>query len=350
MKAHSSVSAWTISLLASTLWWSSLGSGAALGQTVVTTVPVGFVKVTVAGAADATKPSLTALSVPFYGAVSYAGTISSVDSTSALSSSAAAWTSGQFVSAPTLLRIKSGASTGRFFLISANTSTQVSLTTGGYSLVTTTPTVGTQLQVAVGDKFEIVAANTLGSVFGAGSVALQTGASASVADNVLAYSPSTNGWITYFHDGASWRDAAVSGNQNNVVIAPDAALFVLRRATTAVDLYFSGTVPSTNEVADWAGSSGRFFGNRFPVDTTLGALGAHTSPNWKSGLSAGSSDNILVWNGSTWSCFYYNGTHWRRAGSLKDFDTQALPAGGGMFITRRGTSSVTGTLQLPYTF
>lgn len=163
---------------------------------------------------------------------------------------------------------------GALFLISANTSTQVSLTTGGYSLVTTTPTVGTQLQVAVGDKFEIVAANTLGSVFGAGSVALQTGASASVADNVLAYSPSTNGWITYFHDGTSWRDAAVSGNQNNVVIAPDAALFVLRRATTAVDLYFSGTVPSTNEVADWAGSSGRFSGTGFLWTRRL----AHLAP------------------------------------------------------------------------
>ncbi len=321
----------------------------AWAQTVVTTVPVGFIRVQVAGATDAVTPSLTAVSVPFYGAATYAGVLTSVDGAQTVSATGAGWAANQFVAPPTYFRLKSGVSTGRFFLVSANTASQLTLNTVGGALVSTTAGAN-QVQVQVGDKFELVPANSLGAVFGTTSVPFGTGATAAVADNLLLFNGSD--WKVYFHNGTQWTAAVGGGNQNETVIPPDSAIFILRRSTTAISVYLAGTVPSTSEVAVLPTAASRFLSNRFPTDTTLLGLGVHASPNWRSGASAAQADNLLLWNGATWESFYYNGGQWRRSGSLLNFNSQAVLAGSGVFVLRKsgGTGDTVVSFPLPYTF
>jgi len=318
----------------------------------VTTVPVGFIRVAVAGAQDAANPSLTAVSIPFYGTALYAGAVTGLAGSQTVVVNGAGWTPGQFVSAPSFFRIKSGAATGAFFPVASNTATELLLNTGGVALVGGTPNGQNQVPVMAGDKFEVVPANTLGGVFGSVAVPFQTGASAAVADNLLFFNGT--GWGVYYHNGSVWQSPGVAGDQAGAVIPPDSAVFVVRRSIQPLSVYVAGTVPSTQEVLHLPLAASRFVGSRFPTDTTLAGLGLHQSPHWRSGVSASQADNVLVWNGlsGTWESFYHNGVQWRRAGSFLDFNAHPVPAGSGVFVVRKpgGSGDTLVSLPLPYTF
>jgi uncharacterized protein (TIGR02597 family) len=317
-------------------------------QVSVTTVPVGFTTSTVAAAADASTPSSTVISVPFYATAEFQSSVSSVDSTSSLSVSSASF--GDLVTVPHLVRLKTGASTGRFFVITSNTATQVTVDTRGYSFVTGAPANTSQIQVSAGDSAEIVPANTLGTLFGTSSVPFQTGATANAADNVYLFNGTS--WDVYYHNGTNWKKSGNLANQNNAVVLPDRGLFILRRATSSLNLTFLGTVPSTTERTDFTGPGSTFESSRFPVDTTLLGLGLQGLPNWLAGASASAADNVYLWNGSSWSVYYYNSTNWKKSGSLGTFDSQSIPLGTAMFVVRQSTAQgTTATLvqALPYT-
>ena len=240
------------------------------------TVPVGFIKTTISSG-TASGPTLTAISIPFYGtsngASAYAGAISAVtSSTVSISSSAAqqaGWANSQFSSGtPYLARIKSAATkpgTGFFFLITANTTSQITVDSRGLDL---------QTLVDPNDTFEIVTANTMGSTFGTivpdgthlvgttGVIALQTGTSANGSDNVIMWGVPPNAaqgtpptWLTYYFDTDAnyWVLDGNGNNFNNSVIFPDEGFFIRRRATSTVDVVVSGAVPSTNEKTEMLG-------------------------------------------------------------------------------------------------
>lgn len=313
-------------------------------------VPVGACVVRIAAAADPSNPSLSALSIPFYGTVTASGVVSSVDGSRQVSASGFAWAVDQHVASPTYLRVKSGSSKGRYFRVVGNSASQLTLDTGAYSLVAGTPASALELQLKAGDAFELFLAHTLGSVFGTTSVPLLSGSSVDLADNVLLLDGTK--WVEYFHDGNGWKSTAMSGEQNQTVIAPGAALFVRRRATSVVDVSILGTVPGADEVVNLAASATQFFGARFPVDTTVGALGMASCVTWKSGASASAADCLRMWNGFAWETFYFNGKHWRKSGSLANCDTQKVPACSGVLIVRSAAPIVDEwfTLQLPYSF
>ena len=324
-------------------------------QTTVTTVPVGFNTATVPAAPSSSSPSSTVVSVPFYQVADFQGAISSVDSSSAVSISGAGFTTNQFTTTPHLARFKTGNSTGRFFIITANTATQLTLdtATAGYTLTTGAPN-STQTQVAVGNSVEIVPANTLSSLFPSGAP-FQVGASANAADNVLLFNGTS--WETYFYNNSvnQWRRSGSGLNQNTKVILPDQGLFIVRRATSALNLTFLGTVPSTTEKTDIPGPGSSFKANRFPVDVTLkgstNPLNLQNLPGWLAGASANAADNVLLWNGTSWSTYFYNGTNWRRSGSGLVQDSTVIPLGAAMFIVRQSSatgSNSTFTQTVPY--
>ncbi len=341
----------TVALLAS----ASLG----LAQTVATT-PVGFNTATVPAALDVNTPSNIALSAAFYAPAIFTGAVASVDSTNQISLSGAAFGTSpqQLTVTPFLARMKSGASVGRFFIITANTATQVTLdtTTAGYTLVTASPT-NTQTQVNVGDSVEILPANTFGTLFGTSSVPFQTGATANSADNIQLFNGTT--WDVYFNNGTNWKKSGNGLNQNNTVILPDRGMFVIRRGTSALSLTFLGTVPSTTEKTDFPGPGSTFRANRFPVDMTFGGTGLtavnlQNLPNWQSGATANTADNLYLWNTTnrTWDVYFYNGTNWKKSGNGLNQNSTAIPAGSAMFVVRQSSASgATSTLTqtLPYT-
>jgi hypothetical protein len=334
------------------------------------TVPVGFNTFTIPAATNnGASPSSTVIAAPFYQVAIFQGAISSVDSSNQISFSGANF--GNLTSTPYLARFKTGNSTGRFYLITANTATQLSFdisstdTTpdiAGYPLTTGTPS-SSQTQVAVGDSVEVFPASTLAGVFA--GVAFQTGTSASQADNVLLFNVKNQQWDTYFNNGTHWRQSGnLNTNLDNTVILPDRGMLILRRGTTGLSVTVLGTVPSTSERTDFAGPGSSFRANRFPTDMILAssdpsvknALNLQTLSNWQTGTSASQADNLLLWNytSKNWDTYFYNGTHWRQSGNLNtNLDPQPVPLGTAIFVLRRssasGSTASTLVQTLPYT-
>ena len=328
---------------------SLLAGGAVLpaateAQTTASTIPVGYQQITVAAAADSATPTNTVISVPFYNAAAFAAAITSVDSASAVSTSSATFITNGYaaVATPFLLHMQTGASAGRYFLITANTTTQLTVAPRGYDLTTI---------LSVGDTYEIVPANTLAGLFGsnAATFAFQTGASASQADNIQLWNSTQ--WAVYYNNGTNWKQSGNLNNQNNAIIYPDEGLYITRRATSPLTLTFVGTVPSSTERSDLLGPGSTFISNRFPTGTTLNAVGFQNLPNWLSGTTASQSDNVYLWTGTTWGVYYYNGTNWKQSGSLLNVNTQAIPSGTAAFVIRQSSASgISSTLaqSLPY--
>jgi uncharacterized protein (TIGR02597 family) len=275
------------------------------------------------------------------------------------------------VTVPHLARIKGGtaASVGRFFKITANTATQVTVDTAtqGYTLVSGAPTA-TQVQMVVGDSIEIVTANTFGSLFGTttGTVPFQQGGSANTADNVYVWNKVNQSFDVYFFNSAlatpAWRKSGNGTSQNNTVIYPNEGMFILRRGTAALTLTFLGTVPSTAERTDYVGPSSSLVNSRFPVDMIFkgagtNALNLQSLPNWLGSSSANTSDNVYLWNiaNQAWDVYFYNSTlatpAWRKSGNGTSQDATVIPLGSAMFILRRSTATGTASTlaeALPY--
>jgi uncharacterized protein (TIGR02597 family) len=340
----------------------------------VTTIPVGFTANAITPATGATANG-TVVSVPFYAVADFQGAVSALNSTSSFSLSGAAFTPspavGDLVTVPHLARIKGGTagSVGRFFKITANTATQVTVdtATAGYTLVSGAPTT-TQVQMVVGDSVEIVTANTFGSLFGTttGTVPFQQSGSVNTADNVYVWNKGLQNFDIYFFNNVvatpQWRKSGNGANQNTTVIFPNEGLFILRRGTTPLSLTFLGTVPSTTERTDYVGPSSSFVNSRFPIDMIFrgagtNALNLQNLPSWLGSSSPNTADNVYLWNiaNQNWDIYFFNSTlatpQWRKSGNGATQDSTAIPLGTAMFILRRSTATgTTSTLAevLPY--
>lgn len=323
------------------------GSGVAQAQTTVTTTPVGFITRTIAAAANATTPSNTTLSFPLSATADFVSSVASIDSPNQFTLTGAAWVAGQFAvaSAPRLVRVKNSVTAsniGRFFLVTANTANQLTV-----ALVDGVTNIN--LTLSVGDTCEVLAANTLGSIFGtaANPPTLQAGSTAGTADNVLIFNGFT--WVTYYWTGSVGTPANIwkqAGNidRSGVVIYPDEAVFAIRRAVgSSAAITNLGAVSSTAEQSYIVAAGSTFLSNRFATDLTIGGLGLQNLPGWLAGSTSSTADKVLSWNGTTWVTYYWTGSVgtpnniWKQAGNI-DRSSVAIPAGTGVFIIHAGAS------------
>ncbi len=304
------------------------------------TVPVGFMTVTIPASPDGIIASSAAMSVPLYKAADFTGAVSTVDSSTQFTATGASWVAGAFANAaaPRLVRIKAGAQVGKIFPVTANTTNQLTIA-GDLTGV-----------LSIGDSIEVLPANTLGLLFGSTTPVLQTGATATTpgADNVFILTNNT--WGTYYHNGVNWKKSGSLANQNNTIIYPDDGVFVVHYGTSPVALTFVGTVPSTSEQTDLVGSGSTFIANRFPVDTQLLATGIHLIPGWVNGATVDVADNVFAWNAAQnkWDTFYHNGVNWKKSGSLANQNTTVIPSGSAVVIKRSSATPATLTQALPY--
>ena len=323
------------SLLIAAIAASSLSLGEfAAAQNTVATDPVGFTSSTVAAGRTG------ALSLPLDNMPAFVGPVSNRTSNT-IQTANAGWTAGDFgpfTSKPHVIRVLSGAAQGRQFRISSNTTDTLTLTTGSTDLTTA---------LANGDRYEILPVDTLSSLFGQNAAGLVTGTDPNTADNVLIRGSA--GWLTYYNDGTNWlRQGAGSTPQNNVPILPETGALLVNRGTSAFSFTLTGAVPTTKLKTDLPANRLTILGNRFPVGTTLVALGLHTSAGWNSNADPALADKVLFRGANGWLTFYHDGANWLRQGAGSTPQNPAIAVGTAVLVDRRAGTDVTLEQQLPY--
>lgn len=334
------------------LSFATLTEPSANAQTTATTVPVGFITATIPAAPSLTNPSNAVVSIPLYQTAIFQSTVATVGpAATKFTMSGAAF--GNLTTVPHLVRVKTSATpshVGKTFLISANSTTE--LTVSGVADVSTA--------ISVGDACEIVPASTLANVFQSVLPQIKKSSDPVSADNVLIWTGTAWGYYYYDPQGGllgtgGWQRDGDLDPQDNTVIFPDEAVFFIRRLTSPLPLVLMGTVPSTAEKTDIVGGTPAipgytFISNRFPVGTTFGSLALQTLPGWISGAEPTVADKALLWNGSTWSTFFYdqNNGGWQLDGDLDPQNNTPIPATSALFVVRRGGTIQTLAQALPY--
>jgi uncharacterized protein (TIGR02597 family) len=303
------------------------------------TVPVGYMTLSF------TANTVKTFSVPLKENPVYTGSIST-SSSNTLTTTGAGWVSGTygpFASNPHLVRLISGTSKGRHFRIASSTTDTLTLTTGNVNFASIT---------SAGDTYEIVPVDTFGSLFGstANSGTLATGvfvnATSSLADRILLRVPS--GWLTYYHDGVSWKRQGSSTNQNTTALMPENAyLFGRVIGAPPLNLALLGVVPSTELMTVIPAGTSTFLANGFPVDTTLNGIGLQNDPSWVKSSVASEADSVLLRVASGWLTYYHTGTNWLRQGSSSPQNPNII-AGSGVLIIRKPGTDIVLDQALPY--
>lgn len=323
----------------------------ALGQTTVTTDPVGYHTITI-------SPGTQTLGLPLLRPVAAAGGIQSNTAT-VITASGTANIGALLVSGTPYYLEVTGTGTnypGERFDVNVDatiTSATNTITINGTS---SNNTIAGNLPDLSGNNFVIRPHHTLGSVFGTKANPVLTGSSdSSKADQVQLFNTATQGFdIYYFYQTPTlskqeWRAIGSSGTCNNVVIPPGTGVFVLRRDTTPVTITMQGDVRTTSYHAQPLSSGFNFVAEAYPVDRSPSGTGIE-SRNLTAGSATGSSDpqaadQVHVWNGAGFDVYYYYKTvtkqQWRKLGNQTDFSASKIfTFDKGAFIKRINSDAV----------
>lgn len=316
-----------------------------------TTDPVGYTTISIPSGSVG-SPSLTLMSLPLQASADIqgasSGTITSATSNSVTVTSAA-WAAGDLSlsSAPYFLKIKSGALSGSFFEITANSNDTLTLDNLSVDL---------SILNSSADAFEIIPGDTLLSVFGTSAESVVGGTGSSDADLIYVLDGT---WTRYYFNNSNNRWEVVGlpflGNQDDVVLRPDSSI-IYARVGPEFDIVTTGTVPTNQIQVPNAGDGVTAVATVIPVDTTLGELGLQDMPNWRAvgdaGVTSSNADLVYVFDG-TWTRAYYDRSlsQWLVPGLsfLGDQSSKTIPSGGGYLLARFGASSTdVFTLTTPY--
>jgi uncharacterized protein (TIGR02597 family) len=298
--------------------------------------PVGCVRVVIPAPAEG-QTTRKVLGIPFNRPSVFRGIVTAV-SGATLKAGTPAWTSGQFVSQPHYLKLRTGPSAGRYFTITANTADTLTVSAPGVSF-------------AEKQAFEIFPAQTLGSLFGTSSVPLRTGTSEASADFVRIHNGTS--WESYYHTGAQWQLSGGTSSQNGKILRPEQGILLVTGGTTPVNLALVGSVSVSPEASAVPGAGVALVANRLPFATTLSALKIQSLSGWTKGATASVSDNLLSWNGSSWNVFYHTGARWQLAGSQASQDNAPIAVGEALLIRRRDGSTASAAFldtAAPFTY
>jgi kumamolisin len=296
------------------------------------TVPQGDIALTVAGS------GISASSLTLDNPPEARNTVQALSANTLTVVNAGSWANA---ANPYVVRLLTGGGSGATFAITGQSGNVLTLATNGVDL--------TQL-AAVGDTYEVLPVETLGTLFGTSTVAFQTGSSASSADNIDVWNGM--GWLVYFNNGASWRQAGSLLTQNNTPLPIGGGWLTQRRGTSPITTYILGRVPEV-PLRQFTNPGGlTFLGGPYPLGTSLQSTGFAAAPGWLTGPTASSSDDLLYWTGTGWLTFYNNGTTWKEAGNLLGQNAFPLPAGQPLFVVRQSAPTPNQSFVLqpqPYT-
>ena len=223
------------------------------------------------------------------------------------------------VAGPHFVRlIQEGSSdVGRTFLITANTSTQLTLDT---SRLASGETLQNILQADY--TVEIIPGNTLGGVLGVTQSACPLAAgSSNSADYVYLWDAEKKLYLPhFFYTGsgrypAGWynRNKMRAGKQNDLAIYPDEGVIVARRTSGTATIEVVGTVSEVNQKMRLPASGQQVvMNNPFGTDVLLGEIipcgvFGNGAGQFRTGASTSDSnmDSIFFLVGAEWQQYYY---------------------------------------------
>jgi uncharacterized protein (TIGR02597 family) len=138
------------------------------------------------------------------------------------------------------------------------------------------------------------------------------------------------------------------------VTASHVGKFLLVSSNTATQL--TVTVPAGKVLGDYVSSGdsvevvpantfGTFFGANPASATSVFPPGSFFKVDLSGLNDSTQADNLLIWSGTSWLTYYNNNSTWRRNGSGVSRNNDILYPDEGIFIVRRGTTSLALTLM-----
>jgi len=259
------------------------------------TVPVGFMQVPITN----TSGGYDTMALPFQQLPNDRGAVTTVTGVSNLTVACSMCATANYALATSLnyLEFETGAGVGHYYAIASNdASGDITLNMGTDSLIS--------LGVTNGDSYTIHPYWRIQDIFGpaVGGYLYSSNASAR-SDNVIIWSQSTQGNVTYWPKNNDTWQGGVNGGLDPV--APDASMLILRQSPATTNIIALGGVRTTNLVtalvAGWT-----LVGNSFPASTVISNMNLIGSGSGFQGSNAlDNADNILVWNGVGWDTLWY---------------------------------------------
>lgn len=325
----------------------------------VTTVPVGAMTYTFPATSQTTT---TYISIPLTNPSVYTLPVASFTANT-ITFSGTPFPAGGLAQAgsPFFARIATGAQAGRIILVTANTTSAITVdTTDNSSQTTGLDTSGWAL--AAGDRVEIIVGDTLASLFGDNTVSnpliFAGSTSPFSADSIGLYNKTTGKTDNYYFNTASgyWRLLTANVNSNTVIIRPEVAINITRLfGRSQVLLTVTGDVPYLPHLTKvTGGSTSVFTGSRYPVDMKLSSF---SYTGWVKSNSVFSADTVNIYNPVTGKFEVYfqrlDNSLWNKVGSgTTDQSNVTISGGAGYSITKTGAISGGSSFfnkALPYT-
>lgn len=315
------------------------------------TIPQGYTKVLIAAASSQTEPTLTGISVTLLNDLDFAGaaTISdnynpdpdgnpqTLDGTQTVAIGGQNWTPSQWTEQPHLAYIADADGGEEAFLIFSNTIDGQLTLSAGFDLLgdKNLGTAEIDSRFPSSTSIKIRRANTIGSIFSPKIGEF------SPDDRVFVWDGSE--WLSFQKNGfGNWALASnLFGNENGTVIFPDEGMFILRSATSAIELTLFGEVPAVPQISTITKT--KLLSSRIPVATTLAELGVN-------GNLWGSDDRLFIWNGSSWDGYLVNGFgNWAPANNqFGNSNTLPIAANAAIFVNRETeVSGAEGIISAP---
>lgn len=298
----------------------------------VSSTPVGYVTQTI-NAGTGSARLFTTFSLPLYSPLA-SSSVTSVAS-SVITSNDASYGDLAQAATPHSVKVISGALEGQYFPITANTSTTITVS-------------GDLSGLAANDTYEVVAVDTLSSLFGTPDDGVIIGGTKSEADIVWVLT-SAGTWSNYYYNSASsaWvKDARGNPNSDNLALQPDSGILIQRLSASPSSFVITGTVPSVQNVGTINAAGFSVWGQTFPTDVTLLETGIQNASEFTA--------NDLVYimtSAGTWATYFYDGTNWRKnARGNPISDGEVVSSGSAVLISKAtaASSNASVTTALPY--
>jgi len=325
--------------------------------TSVATVPDGMITFSL------THGKSSYLSLPLTSNSTYTGAVSAVTTNTISVDDAPApfTTSLSAATAPYFIKFLSGNEAGRVMLVTANTSSKLTVDTTDHISGAAVALTATGFNVQAGDTFEVFPGDTIASVFGHGTtqdpLLLTGGPGVTTSDTVSLFTTVGAPAVTYYFNTTAgfWEQYGTSANANNTIIYPYSAFAVARRATHPdTTLVLEGRVTQVAAATKIVSKGTVYTSSHYATNIKLSQL--QFGSNWQTGTSVLTADTISVWNTTTgrFDTFFQKAdSTWRKYGDMvTDQSNYEIAAGTVTTIAKRQT--VTGgdsflQSSLPYT-